>query len=192
MTTSTRKVSDTHLPTPTLHTERLTLRPITTDDVGALWRMQSDAYVLRYWDEPPWTDPAQAERFLARCRSIEDSGTGARVALELTADSTFLGWCNLSNYDADFRTATMGYCLLQEAWGHGYATEAARELLRWAFDHFDLNRVQSEADTRNIASRRVLEKLGFVLEGTLREDVTVNGVTSDSWVFGLLRREWQG
>jgi RimJ/RimL family protein N-acetyltransferase len=54
----------------------------------------------------------------------------------------------------------------------------------------DLNRVQAEADTRNIASGRVLEKLGFVREGTLREDCIVNGEVSDSWVYGLLRRQW--
>ncbi|GAQ53144.1 putative ribosomal N-acetyltransferase YdaF [Streptomyces acidiscabies] len=63
-------------------------------------------------------------------------------------------------------------------------------MLRWAFDTLDLNRVQAEADTRNVASARVLEKLGFVREGTLREDCVVNGEVSDSWVYGLLRREW--
>jgi ribosomal-protein-alanine N-acetyltransferase len=45
--------------------------------------------------------------------------------------------------------------------------------------------------TRNLASARVLEKLGFTHEGTLREDCVVDGDLSDSWVFGLLRREWQ-
>jgi ribosomal-protein-alanine N-acetyltransferase len=73
----------------------------------------------------------------------------------------------------------------------GYATEAARVLLRWAFGTLDLNRVQAQTDTRNLASARVLEKLGFVREGTLREDCVVNGEVSDSWVYGLLRREWQ-
>jgi len=76
-------------------------------------------------------------------------------------------------------------------WGCGYATEAARALLRWSFDTLNLNRIQAETDTRNVASARVLEKLGFVREGTLREDCVVNGEVSDSWVFGLLRREWQ-
>lgn len=179
------------LPTPTLHTERLTLRPIVDTDAEALVELQSDPHVLRYWDEPPWTDPSQVERFFARCRNLEETGTGARVAIDLTVDGTFLGWCNISDYKPDFRSAAMGYCLREVAWGHGYATEAARALLQWAFDHLDLNRVQSEADTRNVASRRVLEKLGFVLEGTLREDVTVNGDVSDSWVLGLLRREWE-
>lgn len=54
-----------------------------------------------------------------------------------------------------------------------------------------IGRVQAEADTRNWASARVLEKLGFVHEGTLREDCVVNGEVSDSWVYGLIRREWR-
>ena len=63
--------------------------------------------------------------------------------------------------------------------------------LGWAFDTLDLNRVQAETDTRNAASARVLEKFGFVREGTLREDCVVNGDVSDSWVYGLIRREWR-
>ncbi len=59
------------------------------------------------------------------------------------------------------------------------------------FDTLDLNRVRADVDTRNRASARVLEKLGFVREGTLREDCIVDGDVSDSWVYGLLRREWR-
>lgn len=62
----------------------------------------------------------------------------------------------------------------------------------WAFDALDLNRVQSETDARNLASARILEKVGFIREGTLREDCTVNGDVSDSWVYGLLRSDWAG
>ena len=64
-------------------------------------------------------------------------------------------------------------------------------MLQWAFDTLDLHRVQAETDTRNAASGRVLEKLGSVREGTLREDCVENGEVSDSWVYGLLRREWR-
>ena len=109
--------------------------------------------------------------------------------VERLEDGAFLGWCSLSQWNPGFRSAVTGYCLTREAWGHGYATEAAGALLDWAFGALDLNRVQAEADTRNPASRRVLEKLGFVLEGTLREDCVVGGVVSDSWVLGLLRRD---
>jgi len=70
--------------------------------------------------------------------------------------------------------------------GRGYATEAARAVLQWAFVTLSLNRVQVEVDTRNAASAGVLEKLGFVREGTLREDCVDDDV-SHSWVYRLPR-----
>jgi RimJ/RimL family protein N-acetyltransferase len=179
------------LPTPTLHTARLRLRPFTDADAEALFALHSDAHVLRYWDSPPWRDRARAERFLAACRQMADEGSGARLAIDRSSDETFLGWCSFSRWNPDYRSGALGYCLGEAACGHGYATEAARSVLEWAFDTLDLNRVQAETDTRNAASAHVLEKLGFVREGTLREDCVVDGDVSDSWVYGLLRREWQ-
>ena len=174
--------------TPTLATARLRLRPFTDTDADDLFALQSDARVLRYWDSPPWTDRARAGQFIARSQEMAEEGAGVRVAIE--RDSVFLGWCTFNSWNPDFRSASLGYCLGEAAWGQGYATEATGAVLTWAFDTLDINRVQAEADTRNAASARVLEKLGFMLEGTLREDCVVNGVVSDSWVFGLLRREW--
>ena len=181
----------THVPlsTPTLHTARLRLRPFVGTDGNALFALHSDAHVLRYWDSPPWKEPARADRFLVDCRRMAEQGTGVRVAIDLVADGAFLGWCSLARWSPDHRSAALGYCLNEQAWGHGYATEAAHALLEWGFDTLDLNRVQAETDTRNLASAHVLEKLGFVREGTLREDCIVNGEVSDSWVFGLLRRD---
>jgi RimJ/RimL family protein N-acetyltransferase len=167
------------------------LRPFASEDADALFALHSSAHVLRYWDSPPWTDRARSERFIEACRRMEEEGTGARLAIDLLFDQSFIGWCSLTRWNPDFRSASMGYCLDDAAWGHGYATEAGHALLQWAFDSLDLHRVQAETDTRNLASARVLEKLGFVREGTLREDCIVNGDVSDSWVYGLLRREWK-
>ncbi|MGD0054149.1 MAG: GNAT family protein [Acidimicrobiales bacterium] len=178
------------LPAPTLHTSRLRLRPFDDSDVNALFALHSNARVLRYWDAPPWSEPLRAERFIATCRQVTEEGTGTRLAVDRVSDGTFIGWCGLTRWNRDFRSASMGYCFDDAVWGHGFATEAARALLQWAFDTWDLNRVQAETDTRNAASARVLEKLGFVREGTLREDCVVSGEVSDSWVYGLLRREW--
>ena len=167
------------------------LRPFSETDADDIFALQSNAYVLRYWDSPPWVDRSSAARFIAACQRMADEGSGARVAIERRHDRAFVGWCVLNSWNPDFRSASLGYCLTEAAWGHGYATEAARVLLEWAFGALDLNRVQAEADTRNVASARVLEKLGFVHEGTLREDCIVNGDVSDTWVYGLLRRDWE-
>lgn len=180
------------LPTPTLQTTRLRLRPVADADADALFALHSNAYVLRYWDSPPWSDRSRADRFIAASRQMADDGTGARLAIDRASDGAFIGWCALARWNPDFRSASLGYCLSDTAWGQGYATEAAHALLQWAFGTLDLNRVQAETDTRHVASARVLEKLGFQREGTLREDCVVDGDVSDSWVYGLLRREWEG
>jgi len=179
------------LSTPTLRTARLRLRPFNAADADALFALHSSASVLRYWDAPPWSERARAERFIAACREMADEGSGSRLAIERVSDGAFIGWCSLTRWNPDYRSASLGYCLHDAAWGYGYATEAASALLEWAFDTLDLNRVQAETDTRNAASARVLEKLGFVREGTLREDCVVNGEVSDSWVCGLIRRDWR-
>jgi [ribosomal protein S5]-alanine N-acetyltransferase len=180
------------LSTPTLHTARLLLRPFTEADTDAIYALMSNAYVLRYWDDPPWNERAQAERFIANCKKMEQEGSGVRLAIERNTDHMFIGWCSLMKWDPAYRSAMIGYCLAEKAWGQGFATEATGAVLQWAFGTLDLNRVQSGADTRNKASERVLEKLGFVREGTLREDCIVNGEVSDTSVYGLLRREWKG
>ncbi len=178
------------LPPPTLRTARLVLRPLVDADRDDLFELHASAAVMRYWDSVPWSDASQAERFLARCRALADEGTGIRVALEAHNGGDFVGWMGLQRWDRENRSANLGYVLAERFWGQGYASEAARALLEWAFDAMDLNRVAAQTDTRNVASARVLEKLGFVREGTLRENVIVDGEVSDDWTFGLLRREW--
>lgn len=176
--------------TPTLLTDRLCLRPFTEADTDAIYALMSNATVLRYWDAPQWSERTRADRFIMNCQKMADEGTGVRPAIERTADGVFIGWCHFSNWDPDFRSAMIGYCLAETAWGQGIATEAAGALLQWAFNTLDLNRVESGADTRNRASERVLEKLGFVREGVRRESCIVNGEVSDDSVYGLLRCEW--
>ncbi len=179
------------LVTPTLHTSRLRLRPVADEDAESLYSLHSNARVLRYWDAPAWEDLARAQRFVAASHQLAEEGAGVRLVIEHASHHAFVGWCTLTRWNPVYRSASIGYCLAEAAWGQGYATEAARTLLRWGFDTLDLNRVQAETDTRNRGSARVLEKLGFVREGTLREDCVVNGEVSNSWVYGLLSRDWR-
>ncbi|MCA0178826.1 MAG: GNAT family N-acetyltransferase [Actinobacteria bacterium] len=174
------------LVTPTLHTHRLHLRPVEARDAEPLLALMSDVEVMRFWDSPPWQELGQAERFAQRSASMADDGSGVRLTIERADDEAFLGWCAVGGYDEDFRLATVTYVLSRHAWGHGYATEAMAAVVDWAYQNLDLNRLQTEVDTRNPPSARVLEKLGFTREGTLRENCIVDGDVSDSWIYGLI------
>jgi [ribosomal protein S5]-alanine N-acetyltransferase len=177
--------------TPTLQTGRLLLRPFTTADTDSVYAIASNPRVMRYWDAPAWTERAQAENFIARCSKMAQDGAGVRLAVTSAPGDELYGWCTLFKWDPAFRSAELGYCYAEVTWGKGIATDAARAVLTWAYNTLDLNRVHGQVDTRNTGSERVLGKLGFKREGTLREDCIVNGEVSDSSVFGLLRREWE-
>src|SRR5215469_16614529 len=84
------------LPTPTLHTARLRLRPFDDADANDLFALHSNAYVLRYWDAPPWSERVRAERFITACRQMGQEGTGARLAVDRVCDGAFIGWCSLN------------------------------------------------------------------------------------------------
>ena len=81
----------------------------------------------------------------------------------------------------------LGYWLAEPCWGKGYMTWAVRGMCREAFQKLDIVRIYAEPFARNTGSRRVLEKNGFALEGTLRRSVYKNGELLDSCVYGLLR-----
>ncbi len=117
-------MTGTSLPTPTLHTARLRLRPFDDADADDLFALHSSARVLRYWDAPPWSERVRAERFITACRQMAQEGTGARLAVDRVSDGAFIGWCSLNRWNPDYRSASLGYCFDDAAWGHGYATEA--------------------------------------------------------------------
>lgn len=177
----------------TLHTDRLVLRPLTLADadVDALFAMRSDPLVQRYGSHAPWTDRQTAVPYIERDMREHAEGSGVQLGIERREDGAVIGSCTLFHLDAQSRHAECGYVLLPSAWGKGYASEAMTALLDWGVDALDLHRVEADIDPRNVASARVLERLGFVHEGHLRERWIVAGEISDSWLYGLLAREWK-
>jgi RimJ/RimL family protein N-acetyltransferase len=179
-----------HFPALPLQTERLTLRPYRADDAEAVFAIFSDPRVMRYWSTPPWTSTAQADEAIESDLRALDSGRHLRLGIERRDDGALIGQCTLFDLVAACRRAEMGYALAHAAWGRGYMHEALQALLRYGFELLDLNRVEADIDPRNTASASTLLRLGFRLEGLLRERWVVDGEVSDSAIYGLLRREW--
>jgi RimJ/RimL family protein N-acetyltransferase len=173
-----------------LRTSRLELRPTHPTDAAAMFAIYSDPKVMRYWSEPPWTAIEQAERAVARDLQAFEAGQALRLAIERLEDREVIGQCTLYNFVGTCRRAEIGYSLAASAWGQGYMHEALSELVRYAFEVLDLNRIEADIDPRNLASEKSLRRLGFVREGLLRERWIVNGEVSDTSFYGLLRTEW--
>ena len=90
------------------------------------------------------------------------------------------------------RGGELGYWLAEPFWGKGIMARAVREMCREAFAALDIVRIYAEPYAYNTGSRRVLEKCGFTLEGTLRQSVCKNGRMLDSCIYALLREELEG
>jgi Acetyltransferase (GNAT) domain len=102
-----------------------------------------------------------------------------------------IGGVNL-RFDLSNHVGEMGYCLARRYWGRGLATEAARAVMDAAFSTYaNLNRIRAMADARNVAPLRVMEKLGMVREGVLRQNRVVRGEFVDEVWCGVLRTEWE-
>jgi RimJ/RimL family protein N-acetyltransferase len=172
---------------PTLTASRVNLRWLTEQDVPALFAIFSNPAVVRYWSHAPFADVRAAKELLADIHRLAGEGTLYEWGIALSASDEVIGTCTLASIDRRHRRAEIGFALAAGAWGHGYAGEAVQRLIDHAFGTLDLHRLEADVDPRNAASLRLLERLGFVREGYLRERYHVNGETQDSVLLGLLR-----
>jgi RimJ/RimL family protein N-acetyltransferase len=98
----------------------------------------------------------------------------------------------LRDIDPEHGQTEMGFWIRVDFWGRGYATEAAQALLQFRFGTLKLNRIYAHHMLRNLASGRVLEKIGMKREGILRERVRKWGVYEDVAILSIIRKEWPG
>jgi RimJ/RimL family protein N-acetyltransferase len=174
-----------------LETPRLRLRELADDDFDAVHAYASDPEVVRYM---PWGPNTEEETRGFLWRAQATAGGEPRLAYELAVvvreDDRLIGAVGLHLAPEEDR-AMLGYCYDRGSWGHGYATEAAAAMLSLGFDVLLLHRVWAGCDPENLASARVLEKVGMRLEGRLRDDVRIRGEYRDTLVYGLLEDEWR-
>jgi RimJ/RimL family protein N-acetyltransferase len=177
---------------PRLETERLLLRPFTLDDAPAMTALQAGEGVTRwlYWEA---RDEQETRKWLAgriARRRFTLTGDGLGFAVELKESAELVGDCSLMLASAEHRQGEVGYIFDSRHWGHGYATEAARALVEFAFSTYGLHRIAGRAEARNVASAGVLERLGMRREAHLVENEYVKGEWQSEVVYALLAREW--
>jgi RimJ/RimL family protein N-acetyltransferase len=175
-----------------IQTERLLLRPFEEGDLRALHEMQSDAEVVRYlYHDRRSLDEVRislARKVASIAVTGEGDGVSAAVILrdtgELVADISL--WCLSEGH----KQAELGFVVHPAHQRKGYATEASRPMLDFAFDTMGMHRVVGRTEARNIASARVFEKLGLRREAHLVENEWVKGEWQSELVFAVLADEW--
>ncbi len=146
-----------------IESERFFMRPVTFDDLEALVALNSDPEVMRYINQGQgWPREKTVERLQHYLTHWRQHGFGVWV-LERKTDSAFLGYCGLM-YLEDTPEVEVGFRVPRECWGKGTATEAAKAALGFGFRQLGLTRIVAVVDPDNLASQRVIEKLGLRYE----------------------------
>ncbi|MBE5815393.1 MAG: GNAT family N-acetyltransferase [Clostridiales bacterium] len=185
-------LKDYELDKPTLETGRLILRTLTSEDVPALkeWLGRDELYT--YWGRKASKSERDPEQMFidprpwVKRKPSQDFNWG----VVLRESGKAIGEVAIFNVQNQ-RMASVGYRLHPAYWRQGIITEALQQAVRFVFEQTELERLEATVDVRNTASVRVLEKCGFVKEGTIRQGKMVS-TYCDYHVFGLLRQDLAG
>ncbi len=172
-----------------LTTDRLTLRPLTSDDAESLHRLVNDWQVSRTLAAVPFPYPRElADEWIASTRSELAAGAAWHFAItgQDNGRELLVGVVGLRQLGKS-RTGRLGYWVGRRFWGHGVATEAAGKLARWALANLDLDRLEAGVATDNPASAAVLRRIGFRECGTGTETFVSRGGDHPVWRFEATR-----
>ncbi|MEY3842214.1 MAG: hypothetical protein RLZZ542_1324 [Pseudomonadota bacterium] len=179
---------------PVVKGQGVTLRPprLSDHEAWAAERLASQAWLQPWeplWPENDLTRAAFRRRLSIYAREME-AGNAWPFFIFADSDQSLVGAITLSNVRRGVaETGTLGYWIGRRYAGRGYATAAARAIVAWACQDLNLHRVEAACVPDNTASRRVLEKSGFHLEGKARAYLKINGVWADHLLFGLVNDE---
>ena len=176
---------------PRLETARLVLREIIPTDAEDLFHIFSDEETMRYWSFRPYTSVDQARALIEGIAEAAFAGAGIHWAITLRGDERLVGKCGYNEWRKAHRRGDISYIVAREQWGKGIVSEALGAMLDYGFDHMNLHSVEAGVTPGNDASTRMLQRLGFRLEGHLRENFLTDGGFVDSLVYSLLRGDWE-
>ena len=174
-------------PFPTLQTSRLVLREITTDDSEDIFEIFSCPDVVRYYDCDVYESLEQAKDQIQSWATNYSKDISIRWGVTESGSSKIIGTCGFNFWNKQYSSSPVGYDLSPKHWNKGIMTEALTEVLLFGFKEMKLNRIQAITFPENLASVRVLEKLGFQRE----EWGYFKGRYQDVYCYPLLKIEWK-
>jgi RimJ/RimL family protein N-acetyltransferase len=161
-------------------TPRLILRQFTKADAPLILTLNSDPEIVKYVHEPTLKTEEEAKKILINIILPQYQNNLGRLAVHTKDNMDFIGWCGLK-YRPELDEIDLGYRLMQKAWGKGFATESAQYTLDHGFKALNLKLITGRAHIENIASIKVLEKIGmdFIGEGIV-DDCPVRTYTKSN------------
>ncbi|MUL36838.1 GNAT family N-acetyltransferase [Gloeocapsopsis dulcis] len=153
---------------PHLTTKRLLLRQATQEDAKAIFAIFSDSKVTQFHDLDTFTHLDEAIEVIERRSKGFESGRGIRWGIACQQDNCLIGSCGFT-WDREANAAEVGYELASQFWQQGIMSEALRAILQYGFETTGLQYVIAEVMLENVASKKLLQKLGFQRHGILKQ-----------------------
>jgi len=174
--------------------QRIRLRPVEKDDLPRFVKWFGDPEVRSYLDRYAPIGQAQEERWFDRNVTAGDFqawAIDAQPADMAVGPWVHIGSCGYHDIDWRNRVGEVGIVIgARDYWGQGYGTDAMQTLVAWGFYTLNLNRVYLRVYSDNPRAIRCYEKVGFQIEGRLRQHNFANGAYRDALIMGVLREDW--
>lgn len=175
-----------------LETERLIIRPIKKEDLDSVFEYCSDPLVCENvtWNAHQTKEDTQSFFEYAFKNYQENNPEPLGICLKENPNKV-IGTCGFAITSRKNKSAEMMYVIGRNYWGKGYMTEAAKEVLKVAFEKFNMVRVVARCLTFNAASEKVMQKMGMTYEGTQRKSMNIKGQFWDLKVYSMIDEEWE-
>ncbi|QYK52062.1 MAG: GNAT family N-acetyltransferase [Fimbriimonadaceae bacterium] len=167
------------------------MRQIEFKDLNALYEIFSDERVMEYWSSVPYTSIEQADQLISHIQTGYEEESFLQLGIEHIESKRLVGTATLHAIQQQCSRAELGYALHPAFWGQGLMHEALTALIRYAFDQANLLRIEADIEPNNTASAKALVRLGFEKEGYFPSRWVVNGVVSDSEMYGLVNANFK-
>ena len=174
---------------PSLTTPRLALRPLALEDTEALFAVFSDAEAMRYWSTGPHDTPAVTQAMIRRALDARARHEGLEWAITRRGDDRAIGKIGHWRWQKEHSRSEIGFIMRRDLWRQGLASEALLAAAHFGFEVLQLHSIEAQLDSANEGSMRTLERVGFALEGRLRQSYFDGKGYRDTLVYGLLRED---
>jgi RimJ/RimL family protein N-acetyltransferase len=172
-----------------LEGKNINLRVAEKEDIALLAQWLNDSeFQGEYQDFPTQISKAQLEKRISEPLASPMQWVDFIIEKK---DGTKIGWTCHYIGSQNFGWMEIGYALISSERGKGYGAEAAQIMVDYLFLTKEIARIQAVTNVKNLASQRVLEKVGFKREGTLRKALYVRGEWADGYLYSILREEWK-
>lgn len=172
-----------------LQSQRLRLRLVSHEDLDIIHELHSLPETDRYNTLGIPTSVEQTQTLLNEW--IEEYPTLRYTFYIETPQKQFVGLAGIKIAKLNYRSAELWYKIHPREWNKGYATELVKQLLKFCFGDLDMHRVEAGCASENMASKKVLEKNGFLVEGLKRKKLPIRGEWHDNYHFAILEEDFK-